>query len=129
MGAGMGSKVHDGATGVIAVVIVVIALVGAKYVVVGLSLKKEYGSESQFVENELSEMFTEEITISYVADKIIYERTSRGESVEWPDGVDPEAAAAEADYAPDIWAEAERDWRLMRTSEKNAFRDEIAEPW
>lgn len=70
-----------------------------------------------------------EIRLGYFADKMIRMRVERGESVMWPDDVDPGEAAVETDYLPRVWRDAET-WRDSMTAEQRLMvLEEVAKRW
>lgn len=59
--------------------------------------------------------------IPWIAVSVANERTSRGEVVNWPPGVDPDQAWEQADYPADVWAEAVARWRGYSDAERDRF--------
>ena len=112
--------------GFIASIITILSILGGKFAYTDLIIGEEMGSKTDFIEYGLSE-FLDELVLSYVSDEIIAELESSGETVEWPPDVDPEAADEEADYPPNIWAQANTRWNEMPTEDQHLYRDDIAE--
>jgi hypothetical protein len=112
---------------VIAVVITILSLVAGKYAAVEFILAGQVGNKDEFIQTAIAELDGEDMVISYLADDIIQERFSRGEAVEWPEGVDPIEAAEQADYPPDVWMEAASVWEQMAADEKVAYREQLSE--
>lgn len=58
---------------------------------------------------------------------IVEDRQSRGNEVEWPEGVKPDQASKQADYPPEIWAQAASEWEKMPDAEQEDYRANLAE--
>lgn len=112
---------------VIAVAITILSLVGGKYAAIEFVLAGEVGNKDEFIQTAIDELDDEELVISYLADEIVELRSSRGEPVEWPDGIDPSQATSQADYPPDIWTEAEAEWQQMTVEDRATYRDGLSE--
>lgn len=107
------------AAGVVAVVITALSIAGGKYAAVELLMPSD---------EELIAMFTasfeeEEYVISYMADEVADEFEAEGRPVAWPEGVGRANAATQADYPPDVWAEAILRWSALSDTEKAEFRE------
>lgn len=113
--------------GFIASIITILSILGGKFAYTDLIIGEEMGSKTDFIENGLSEFLNDELVLSYVSDEIIAELESNGETVEWPPDVDPEVADEEADYPPNIWAQAITRWNEMSAEDQHMYRDDIAE--
>lgn len=109
------------ATGVLAAAVALLAVLAGKYTVVYL-YTHEYLADHT-VSPELAS--SDEFVLSCVADGVIEEWQSAGRFVQWPNGVDPDAAATESDYPPAAWAEAEARWAAMTPADQQAFRDGV----
>lgn len=107
-------------TGLLAVTIAAMSIVAGKYIAVRM-----VANESAIVEMVSASLEDEEYVISFLADGVVEERASAGESDLWPPGVDPEMAAERADYLPDVWAEATARWDALDEAQRSAFRSEI----
>jgi hypothetical protein len=106
--------------GVLAVVISIAALLGGKYAAVELQLRHELeaagiGDPSNVVIDD------EELLISYVADQVVEEYQAEGKPVNWP-RLTMEEPEEEADYPPDVWADAVTRWETMSDAERDEFR-------
>lgn len=108
------------AAGALAVGITVLAIVAGKYGAVQTVMPSDEEIVAMFTED----FENEEFVISYVADQVVQELEAEGRPVEWPGGVAPGSAAAEADYPADVWAEAETRWASLDPMAQMAFREE-----
>jgi len=118
LGVAMGSKGQgDLLTGVVAVVISVLSILAGKYAAAYIQVEQALSTETMEINDEL--------LISYKADDIVNERIAAGEEVLWPEGVDADYAAQEADYAADIWAAADGRWSAMTAADQDLFRGQI----
>lgn len=127
IGAAVGAGVawgSDGSTvtGVLAVVIAILAIIGGKYISVEMRLAKEVGTANEEIARQLED---EKYPISWLAHGVVYKLTEAGQTVEWPAGVNPEEAANPEDYPPGVWAVAEKAWAAMSDEEKAEFKTEI----
>lgn len=121
VGIAVAAASQDGAgleTGAAALIIAIASVVGGKY-----------AASYMFVQQVVAAAPTDgtpsdEFLISTFADDIIYQRLEAELPFEWPDGVDPDYAEAEADYPPDIWSEAIASWNAMDVDEQAAMREE-----
>lgn len=108
------------AAGVLAVGITVLAIAAGKYAAVQLMMPSDEELVAMFTTNFESEEFV----MSFIADDVVDEHEAAGTRVEWPVGVDPENASAQADYPPGIWQEAAVRWDAMDDAQRRAFREE-----
>lgn len=108
------------AAGALAVGITVLAIVAGKYGAV----QSVMPSDEEIVVMFTDDFENEEFVISFVADQVVSELEADGRSVEWPEGVVPGNAGAEADYPAGVWAEAETRWASWTPMEQMAFRNE-----
>lgn len=107
------------AAGVLAVAITVLAMVAGKYAAVQLVVPTDEELVGMFLEG----FADDEYVISFLADDVAAEIQSAGGSVQWPEGVNPQNAASEVEYPPDVWAEAEARWGAMTVGEREDFRE------
>ncbi len=126
-GANFGAKGTSPVLGILAVIITCLALVGGKYAAVHLAISSEVGSASQVIDEAIAELQNEELMISYMADGIVVERQMENKSINWPANVDPYEANTQADYPADIWKEADAQWQAKTPTEKEEYREELAE--
>jgi hypothetical protein len=89
LGCGWGGKGGGTLSGTVAVIITILSILLGKYAAVDFAIRKEIGSETEVVQTALADLQHDEFVVSYLSDEIIGERSSRGETVEWPSGVDP----------------------------------------
>ena len=97
LGCAWGSKGSGALPGTVAIIVTLLSILGGKYAAVELSIRKEIGSETEAVQSALAELQDDELVVSYLSDEIIEDRSSRGETVEWPPGVDPAEATKQSD--------------------------------
>jgi len=120
VGAGvlMGSSRAGGpANGVLAVIISVLAILGGKYAVVELFLNNLVGDAESLGDEEAARLKNDEYVISHIADKVADEFVAQGRDLQWPPGVDPREMDSEADYPPEVWAEAASRWHAKSESD------------
>lgn len=127
LGCVWGSQGSGRTLGSIAVVITLLSIVAGKYAAVELSIRREIGSQEEVLQSVLADLEKVETVISYLADEIVRERQSRGETIKWPAGVEPEQASQQADYPPVVWSEAASIWEGMSTQEREQYRDQVEE--
>ncbi len=130
IGAAVGAAVAWGTEGsptsaFIAVIITIFAILGGKFAAVEMILSKEIKATNQ----EIVQMIynDNEYIISWVADDIISELEQRGETIEWPEGVDPQNVTSKTDYPGFIWGVAEQSWNARTDEEKAEFRKAVEE--
>jgi hypothetical protein len=111
------------ASGVVAVVLAVLTLLGAKYVTVQMLL----GDDTQITEAFVSGLQDDELVVSYLADDVAAQFADEGRPVNWPAGVDPSQATTRVEYPPDVWAVAQERWNGMSQTEREQFRTELAD--
>ncbi len=107
-------------TGVLAAAVALLAVLGGKYAVAHL-----YTQEFMADFNLAESLESDEFVISYIADAVVEEWQSSGRPVAWPDGVDPDFAAEEADYPPAVWTDAVQRWNAMSPDEQQQYRDDL----
>lgn len=117
--AGVGGEVGV-PSGVLALVLTCLSIVGGKYAAIEISIDNEIDT---LIEQESAKFANDEYTISYIADTVVGEWEEAGKTVAWPANVDPEMAEKRTDYPSDVWAEAENRWDAMTPAEREAFRD------
>jgi len=114
-------------SGVLAVVLTCLSIVAGKYAAVELVIQKQLnsGEMNQIMAEELARYDDDEYVVSFLADEAVASREEAGDTVHWPAGVDPMAAAAQSDYPSDIWAEADRRWQAMTPTQRQAYRADL----
>lgn len=109
MGVRLGAGDEDGWTpGVLAGALAAAAVLAGKYAAVAILAHQITAGFSAQIGGESEK--PEEFAVSYIADDVVRERDRAGQPIRWPAGVEADEAYAQADYPPDIWAEAERRW-------------------
>lgn len=111
------------AAGVLAVGITIVAIGAGKY----LAVRTSFPADSELIELLLEGTGSDEYAVSYLADEVVEERVAEGHRLDWPLGVDPSMAAAEMDYPPDVWREAEERWTQLSPEEKEGHRASVLE--
>lgn len=111
--------------GVVAAVLASVAMLGGKYVALGMMLDKVM-DESELADSFLDELSNEELAVSFLADEVVLEREEAGEEVEWPENVDPLEASTQSDYPEDVWASAQQLWDEMTESEREDYVKRVA---
>lgn len=129
IGAGVGAAIAWGcdtskATGVIAVVIALAAIMAGKYLAVEISLAKEKDNANQEIAASMND---EEYLISWLADGLIYDMQQNGQTINWPAGVNPDEACKKDHYPHVVWAASEATWNNMNDAEKDEFRVAVKE--
>lgn len=123
---GMGVAITRGSgnvgvpAGIVAAVIAVLSIVGAKYAVAAIAAA-----------NINLAAPTAENLISDEADSIVSERMAGGKPVNWKPGMTADNASSQADYPADIWREAQARWEAKpreqqdrELAERKAKREE-----
>ena len=127
IGAAVGTAVTWGSkgsksSGVIAVVISILAILAGKYITMEMVLAKEMKVANQEIGLLIE---SEEYLISWLADSIVSEYEQQNKHVSWPMGVDSEQASKKEDYPPEIWGLAELSWNNMNEDEKAEFKNAV----
>lgn len=122
--AGVGVRIAAGETegmapGVVACVIAVAAVVGAKFLVVHLLVEKELGDA---VASGFS--FTEQDLIGIKATDITEEMEAAGKQLQWPENADPENPLAQSAFPKEVWDEATKRWNDLSEQDRTSFRQE-----
>jgi hypothetical protein len=114
---------RSNAAGVVAVVVAVMALLGAKYMTVQMLL----GNDAEITDAFVSGLQEDELVISYIADDVAAQFADQGRPVNWPAGVDPSQATTRVEYPPDVWSVAQGRWDDMSLTEREQFRADLTE--
>ncbi len=114
--AGFGAA-HEAGTpsGLIAVVVSLLAIAGGKAGVIGAEL-------ARYINENPPPAVTDENLISYYADDVAAEWAEAGEELAWPDSAAAESRWVEGDYPADVWAEAETRWAALSADEQAEHR-------
>lgn len=102
--------------GVLAAVIALAAILGAKYVVIDFAVNDALGGAMMEFDTNLD---SSDMVLG-IADEIIEEKEAAGQNVKWPPGMSYEEATSEEDYPKDIWASAEKKWSALSDEEKES---------
>jgi len=116
-----GSVSTPRAAGILAVALTVLAIVGGKFLAIGIS----FPDDEELVELLLESTRNYEYTVSFLADAVAEEFALSARRVDWPPGVDPANAVGRFDFPADVWEEAENRWAAFSEEERTAFRDEV----
>jgi hypothetical protein len=106
--------------GVVAVLIALVAVFGAKYALWRLTSPV---AERAAAMAEIDES----LLIAPIASDVADELESQGRSLSWPEGVTPSEAVAQEHFPPEVWSEAVNRWNQMSEEEKAARTREMAE--
>lgn len=117
----MGARdMASAATGAIAAIIAVASIAGGKYFVV-----------NALVNNVMAKMpaitFDDNRAKLVMADQVAEEWKNSGKTLTWPPGKDAENADVPADYPADLWKDVEARWNHMNESERETYKQELAE--
>jgi hypothetical protein len=72
---------------------------------------------------------TEEYAVVALADVVVRDFERQGQAIEWPAGVTQDTASEEADYPPDVWAEAEIRWLAIPPAERERYLSDVSHLW
>jgi hypothetical protein len=72
---------------------------------------------------------TEEFAVVALADVVVREVEREGRVVEWPQGITQDIASEQADYPPDVWAEAETRWLAIPPADRDRYLSDISHLW
>ena len=120
-GAGKSGPVLGG----IAVLITIASICGGKYATVETGIQSSLTEIQADFEKQLAEGFTDEILVSCLADGLVTQETANGNSVDWPEGVDPSEASEPADYPRVILRDAQAKWDGMDADAHAEYHTEI----
>lgn len=102
--------------GVLAAGIALVAILGAKYLVVDLLVNDVLDGDMALMADDVG---ANDMIVTY-ADVIVDEKVEAGEALKWPEGKSVEVAEAESDYPPGIWRQAEQRWNALGEEEQQA---------
>jgi hypothetical protein len=72
---------------------------------------------------------TEEYAVVALADVVVRDFEREGRAIEWPASVTQDTASEEADYPPDVWAEAEIRWLAIPPAERERYLSDVSHLW
>ncbi len=123
LGVRMAADDHEVGTmsGVAAVLGAAGIIVLAKYMVVSLLVGNAMAEMD--VDTTLTPM---NMTVT-IADEIIAEWEAEGKTITWKPGMTIDAATTQADYPPDVWAEASKRWNEVPPAEQQAKIEDATE--
>lgn len=118
LGAAAGARGSAGtATGLLAAVVALVAVGAGKLAVVELHMHNDK-------DLELSREFTHEVLLTYVADLVAEQWEDDGLHIDWPPLPSNQWARwREADYPPDLWADALAYWDEHTPQQQAEVRD------
>ena len=106
------------APGIVAALLAIAAILLGKFAVVHFLV-------AGVVANlDLDEFIEPNQFIVAIADGIVDERKERGEPIEWPDGVEPQAPTEQDQFPPDIWEEATAEWDALGPDTQQELKDQ-----
>lgn len=109
--------VQSSMCGVVAAVIAVASIVGAKFAVVQIVVnQQEVKLQSNFV-------VTEDLTKMFVADQLVEEYEKSGKTLTWPDGRTVHSAEDPSHYPKDLWQDLEARWTLLHDDQKRVYEE------
>ena len=116
----LGAQGGTPATGVMAVLISLVAIAGGKYLAIEFQLNDylSEGGTAEFFEDE-------DFVISFLADYIVYEKEDAGEVLFYSEDADRENPMAEKDYPAVVWAQAKAEYNAMSADEREAFKNDM----
>ena len=119
LGVRAGAGEDDGfAPGILAVVIAILAIVASKYLVINMSINREFGDATFAIEADA------ELMTSRIADEIVGEYEAKGKEVKWPKAAEDDDAPLAATYPSTIWKEATKRWNAIPPDEQQAQMDQ-----
>lgn len=125
LGVAWGDKGASGhLAGIVAVIISLCAILAGKYAAVQFVIDKHLTADSLAGEMTAA-IETDEFMRSYVADRVVEKYEAAGKPVNWPEGMSVEEATVEAEYPPDVWADATARWEAMSDSERGDYRQQV----
>lgn len=117
VGIGMIAGAQDqasGATGAVAAVIALAAVLGGKYATVHLAFE-------DLVQASGGWTYTEHDMLVVHADEVVVEWEDEGRTVDWPSGMTIDEAYEEEDYPPEVWAEARTRWDALSDQDQKTM--------
>lgn len=128
IGAIVGIGVAWGARGGAAAgLLAVLSILGGKYASVHLPVNKELTDQFAALDQAVADLGNDASVIPHVAYEIVDDRTANGEPIEWPEGVNPDAAEDEEDFPQAVWSEARARWEAMSGAEQASYRTMLTE--
>lgn len=118
----VGQSEAETSTGVVAAVIAVLTILGAKYAVAYAVVERDI---TQFLPGGGTYTVTDEDVIATIADKLIEDHVATGKEVEWPE-FDEEVGPMYPDEYPKQFVEAaDKQWKGMSAEEQRAKHAEV----
>lgn len=96
-------------------------IVAAKYMVVSLLVG------NAMAEMDVDSTLTPMDMIVGIADEVVAEWEAEGKPVNWKTGMTIDEATSQADYPPDVWAEASKRWDEVPAAEQQAKIEQATE--
>jgi len=125
VGGAMLAGVHEKAgpqTGVIALAIALVSIVGGKYMAVEMAFS---GIDSEWDGEIIRLEQDEEYAISWLADEVVGEYQDQGKPVNYPPSANRDMPETRADYPSDVWTEASQRWQGMSSEDQQTFREDV----
>ncbi|MBX3451356.1 MAG: hypothetical protein KF777_17445 [Planctomycetaceae bacterium] len=121
-GANLGGGEDDSSLqGVLAAVLAIGCVVGAKYLLFQIVVE---GARQELVQTMSNQGdLTDEEMIAGLADDIAMEMIESGKTVQWPPGMTLDQASVEADYPKDVWRKATAQWNDLKPDDRQERKD------
>lgn len=113
------------ALGGIAVLITIASICGGKFAVVETEIQSSLAEVRADFEQQISEGLSDEVLVSYLADDLVAQEKVAGNTIDWPEGVDPSEASEQADYPQAIWRNAQSNWDSMDDAAHSEFETQV----
>lgn len=112
----------DDLAGIVAAALAALSVIGGKYAATSMHVDDAFAEASGAVAE-----IDDDSAIMFIADQIIEQRLAAGEQIAWPGDVEAvEDAMEEADYPPEIWADAASRWDGLSPTEQADRKHQMA---
>lgn len=115
--------------GCMAALIAFCSIIGGKYLVVAVEMNELQSIAAGSMATIEEDIQNDEYVMSWLADEVVEARMDTGQTIYWPEHMDPffDVPEAEDDYPADIWAEAESSWAMMSFQDRADYRQYVRE--
>ncbi len=122
IGAAMGAKGRAGTSGgILAALVAIAAIVVARYALLQMAINQQIAEVRTEFGSEIPGAEDDEYWTAFIADRIVRERESAGETIDWPYIDEDQEDNVAASYPLDIWMEAQRKWKDIPASQQPEF--------